>query len=353
MRRTGGAGGSASFDYNAADRKVYEERIRDFLPDRIADIHTHVWLDAHKTHDPREFDRVVSWPTLVAKDNPIEDLDACYALLFPGKTVTPLIFSEVGPGDDIDAMNAYAAASARSRGYPALLFARPDWTGGELSARLDAGGFVGAKVYLSFAPAYLPREEIRIFDFLPPEQLHELDRRKAIVMLHIPRSGRLRDPVNIAQLMEIEANFPSIKLVVAHAGRAYCEEDLGDAPERLGGTRNLVFDFSANTNAAVFARLLRAFGPDRCLFGSDLPITRMRMRRICTGGRYVNLVPRGRYGDVSGDPNMAELDPPKAESLSLFLYEEILAIRTACEAVGLDRADVEKIFEGNAQRLIP
>ena len=89
---------------------------------------------------------------------------------------------------------------------------------------------------------------------------------------------------------------------------------MGDAFETLSVTKNMVFDFSANTNDHVFEAALRAFGPERCLFGSDMPITRMRMRRICEGGKYINVVPRGLYGDVSGDMNMREAIPPESDS---------------------------------------
>jgi hypothetical protein len=83
-----------------------------------------------------------------------------------------------------------------------------------------------------------------------------------------------------------------------------------------------------------------------------MPITRMRMRRTCEDGRYVNNVPRGLYGDVSGDRNMREVDPPEADRLTLFMYEEIVAIRRAVERCGLGRADVEAIFHGNARRVL-
>jgi len=135
-------------------------------------------------------------------------------------------------------------------------------------------------------------------------------------------------------------------------GRAYCNEDVGDAFERLAGTKRMVFDFAANTNDWVFEGAIRTFGPERCLFGSDLPITRMRMRRICEGGVYVNLVPRGTYGDVSGDRNMREVDPPEADGLSFFLYEELLALKRACQRAGVDRKGVEAILDSNARRLL-
>jgi hypothetical protein len=135
---------------------------------------------------------------------------------------------------------------------------------------------------------------------------------------------------------------------VAHVGRAYCDEDVGDAFTRLAQTRHLTFDISANTNANVFEGLIRAVGPRRILFGSDLPILRMRTRRITENGRYVNLVPRGLYGDVSQDPNMREVDGAEAEALTFFLYEEIAAFRRAAEATRLTPDDIEVVFHANA-----
>jgi hypothetical protein len=114
----------------------------------------------------------------------------------------------------------------------------------------------------------------------------------------------------------------------------------------------MVFDFSANTNDHVFEAALRAFGPERCLFGSDMPITRMRMRRICEAGRYINIVPRGLYGDVSADKNMREAEPPEADRISFFMYEEVLAIKRAVERLGLGRSDVEAVFYANAKRFL-
>ena len=39
--------------------------------------------------------------------------------------------------------------------------------------------------------------------------------------------------------------------IVAHIGRAYASDDMGDAFERLKSTQNMLFDFSANTNDKI------------------------------------------------------------------------------------------------------
>ena len=340
------------FEVKDVDRRVYAESLRDFLPERIIDVHTHVWKAEHQKIGPDAFSRVVSWPSRVANDNPVEDLVEGYLLLFPGKTVVPLMFSSVYDAESMPAMNAYVSECAARMKFPALIYAHPTWSGPDLEKGIKAGRFLGAKVYLNLSPSYLPQKEIRIFDFLPPHQLDVLNRNGWVAMLHIPRDGRLRDPVNLAQMLEIERNWPRVRLIIAHMGRAYCDEDMGDAFKVLSVTKNMVFDFSANTNDHVFEAALRAFGPGRCLFGSDMPITWMRMRRICEGGRYVNLVPRGKYGDVSGDRNMREVGGPEAERLTTFMYEELLAIKRACARAGADRRGVEAIFRTNAERVL-
>lgn len=336
------------------DRRFYTERLEAFLPERIIDIHTHVWRksDFPVSKSTSGNKRTVTWPGRVAAENPIEDLLETYRLLLPGKQVTPLIFATVPKGDNLDAQNAYIAACSRRAQVPALVFSDPAWSSAELEAQVKKGGFLGAKSYLSLSPAYLPTKEIRIFDFFPPHQLEVHDRNGWMVMLHIPRDGRLSDPVNLAQLLQIEHDYPNLKLIVAHVGRAYCDEDVGNAFEVLAQTKRMYFDFCANTNAHVFEQLLRCVGPQRVLFGTDLPILRMRMRRITRDGHYVNLVPRDLYGDVSGDPNMGEVDGDEASRLTFFLYEEIDAFRQAAERVGLTRAEIDDVFYNNAHRLL-
>lgn len=344
---------AALFEIKPVDRRFYRERLAAFLPDQIIDIHTHVWRAEDQPPEPAvPNERLVTWPSRVAEFNPIEDLLETYRLMLPGKTVTPLIFATLPKGDNLARMNTYISRCARKYRLPALIFSDPTWSAEELERRVKAGGFLGAKSYLSLAPAYLPGREIRITDFFPPHQLEVHDRNGWMVMLHIPRDGRLKDPVNLAQLVEIDKAYRRLKLIVAHVGRAYCDEDVGKAFDVLSATRRLVFDFCANTNTGVFEQALRAVGPRRMLFGTDLPITRMRMCRVTRDGHYVNRVPRGLYGDVSGDKNMEEVSGLDAENLTFFMYEEIDAFRRAAERLKLTRRDIADVFAGNAARMI-
>lgn len=337
------------FEVTENDRKIYEGQIKDFLPDRIIDIHTHVW----KGVDTNRSERNVSWPARVAPHNPIEDITEAYKLFFPGKTVTPLIFGNgIESLADVGPRNDYVVESMKRSGYPALYYCHPEQTADEVEREIFKHGFLGIKSYLSLSPAYIPTDEIRIFDFFPPHILEMINKNKLMVMLHIPRSGRLRDPVNVEQIKMICEKYPDIRLVIAHVGRAYCKCDVGNAFEELKDYKDLCFDFTANCNPYIFEQMLGCVSTDRIMFGSDEPILRMRCHRIEEDGRYVNIIPKGLYGDVSGDKNMREVSGAEADAITFFMYEEIIAMKTALAARGMGKEEAEKLFFSNADKLI-
>ncbi len=342
------------FQVTEYDREFYETRLKDFLPSKMFDIHCHIYLKAFRA--PRIVDpnsRVVNWPEMVAIENPIEDLEETYRIMFPDKQVSSLTFASCSYRDDIDANNDYVRDAAASRDTLfGLYYSRPTQSAADVERAVIAGGFLGLKSYLDLAPSYLPGDEIRIFDFFPHHQLEVAEQHGWIVMLHIPRSKRLRDGVNLAQIREIKKRYPHIRLIIAHVGRAYCPEDVGDAFEVLADCEDLLFDFCANCCEPVFEKLIRAVGPNRILFGSDMPILRMRTRRICENGTYINLIPPGLYGDPSQDPHLREVSAEEAKSITFLMYEEIDAMRRAAETCGLSSSDIEKMFYGNARALI-
>ena len=285
----------------------------------------------------------------LALDNSIEDLQETYRLMLPGKDVTALMFTSRGAWDK---NNAYVAECSRRTGFPALYYSRPEQSPEELEQEIRKGGFLGLKSYLSLSPKYLPEAEIRIFDFFPKAQLKKMDELGAIVMLHIPRNGRLKDPVNLAQIMEIKQEFPNIRLIIAHIGRAYTREDVGNAFETLDKAPDLMYDFCANCCEYAITEVLRHAGPKHVMYGTDMPILRMRTHRIEENGTYINLVPPGLYGDPKQDKHLREVSAEEAEKITFFLYEELLAFKRACKTLGLTKQDVEDIMYNNAHDLI-
>ena len=340
----------ALFEVTDYDKKVWEEELKDFLPQKILDVHTHVYLrrliEAPKIPQPK---RTVSWTSPVARENPIEDLQETYRLMFPGKDVKALMFIN---GGGSAANNEYLAGVTKETGWPALYYSLPEQSADELEREIRKGGFLGVKCYLSKAPKYIPANEIRIFDFFPKHQLERLNEMGAIVMCHIPRSGRLQDPVNLHQILELRREFPKVRLIVAHVGRAYTEKDVGNAFELLDQEPETMYDFSANCCDYAIEQVIRHAGVKHVMFGTDMPILRMRTRRIVENDTYVNLVPPGLYFDPNNDPHLREVSEEEGKTITFFAYEELLAFKRVATKLGLTAQDVEDIMYNNAMNLI-
>lgn len=320
------------------DKKVYAQELRDFLPDKIIDTHTHVFK--------KEFTKPsTTWVGKVMDECTYENLEQTFLDMLPGKKLKAVMMGL--PSRDHEVGNAYIEECI-NMGGTGLFCTKYDTPLSVIEEAITKRGFKGIKPYPSNRPAYIPLGESRIFDFLPHNQLKLLNDLGTVVLLHIGRDMRLKDPVNVAQLMEIEEKYPNLKLIVAHIGRAYSPEDLGDAFETLKHTKNMMFDFCANTLSEAMEECLKAVGPKRLMYGTDMPVTKMRMRRISENGIYKNIVPKGLYGDVSGDIHMLETEN---EELTCFLYEQLRAFKKAAENLNLTKEDINDVFYGNASRL--
>ncbi|MBR4768603.1 MAG: amidohydrolase family protein, partial [Lachnospiraceae bacterium] len=279
----------------AYDEQFYREELFDFLPETFIDCHTHIWKDEFLLRP-----RVPKWESFVSVDNPIEDLIATNEELFPGKKCISVLYPNPISTMDVPRNNEYTLNAARKYHFPALYLSRPEEPAEHLREEVLKGGYAGVKVYLNYAPSYIPEEEIRIYDFLPKEHLKVIDELGKVVQVHIARSKRLADPVNYVQLGEIEENYPNLTLIVAHLGRAYADADVGNALEYLKDTKKTMWDFTANTNQHVMEQVLEKFGPKRFIYGSDFPVFRMKARRTVENDYYINEVPKGSLGNLDG-----------------------------------------------------
>ena len=328
------------------DRYVYQKELKDFLPKDVFDFHIHVFRDDIEKYE-RFKNAPKSWVGRITDELRIEQLQKTAEELFPENNFKALIFG--GTGRDLTQTNDYVIKAGKELDYPTLYRTNSIMSGEELEANIKKGGFLGIKPYLSESPTYIPGKEIRIFDFVPHEHLRVCDKNGWIVMLHIPRDGRFKDPVNLYQLKEIEEKYPNLKLIIAHIGRAYAKEDIGNAFEMVGQGANTYFDFTANLCDDAIKACLEAVGPKKLLFGSDLPYAIMRMYRIVEDGYYINIVRRGEFGDITGVAHMRETDE---KDLTLMIYEQIRALKRVAFEMKLSDTAIEDITNANAARLI-
>jgi predicted TIM-barrel fold metal-dependent hydrolase len=125
-------------------------------------------------------------------------------------------------------------------------------------------------------------------------------------------------------------------------------EDIGSAFEILKDTKNLKFDIAGHTNEDVFYEALDTFGPERILFGMDMPVGYMRLRREHINGLYINNVPEGVYANVSGETHMKEISGREAEEITFFAYESAASLIRAVKRAGLPQSVLEDVFYRNA-----
>ena len=327
------------------DKKVYEEELQEFLPDKIVDTHTHVFLPEHRIIKTGNISS--KWTNYVYDACSIENLEQTYLDIFPDKKTIPVIFGT--PSGHVPESNEYISKITKKTGIPALFMNKYGDSAEFIEKSVIEGGFQGLKPYLNSCNPNVVGAYADIFDFLPEEHLKVCDKYGWKVVLHISKNDRLRNPTNIKQLIEIEQKYPNVKLIVAHIGRAYCPEDLGDALETLQkNTKNMMFDFSANTYSYAIEKCIALMGSNRVMFGTDMPITKMRMYRVTENGNYVNVVPAGMYGDVSNDVHMRETTE---KDITIFTYEILRAFKKAAQKLGLTKEDVAKIMYKNAVEL--
>lgn len=326
------------------DKLVYEQELAEWLPTRILDCHVHVSLAENCGPMSAERHREI-WAIEAGMFQSWERLRATYAAMFSRQEVSVLAFGGVYREQNTECENEYVLGGLsdplnRAKG---LFVTRPEWDA-DLIAEAMSRGFMGIKPYLDLAPQGAATSSV--YEFAPHEHLAMLDRCKGVLTLHLPKQERLADLDNIRELKEIRQKYPSIKMIVAHIGRAYCLPTAKAGLPQFANELEIYFDTAANLNADVFQFALDTVGPDRILFGSDLPVMAMRGVREYAGATYIN------YTDGPYSWNTNRKTPAEEAKYTYYLYEEVRSLILAVKRVGLGKAEFEKIMYSNATKLL-
>lgn len=336
--------------YNDVDRAFWLEHLADWLPTDIFDAHTHVNEPHFRLTAMTEEKRRQYWVNEVSEPIGAADAQRCQGIVFPNRKVSCLAFGDPSLDFDIEASNASLQQACIERAWYRLAVVQAQWSADRVLAELATPRTIGVKPYYALIdndPTSRDKHlEASIFDFLPHHQLEVLDDRRAWVTLHVPKADRLGHPSNIAEIKQIRRQYPNVILVIAHLGRCYTLAHAQEAFPHLADDTGLFFDSSAVLNPDVHRLALDTFGPKRILYGSDNPVFYMRGRRQFTERGYTN---RTSYPFFFN----RERESPEIESrYTLLMYEELWALRQACDHLALDRRAVEAIFHANAERLI-
>jgi uncharacterized protein len=339
------------WNYNDVDRAFWAEHFENWLPLRMVDAHTHIMDPKFRVEQMTETMRRQYWVNEVSEPVDAPTAERCYRTVFPNREFTCVAFGMPSLDFDIEGGNAYVQQECTRRGWHSLAVIRPQWSQEAVAALLDAPGVIGVKTYYSLISAdHETRDrhlEASIFEFLPHHVLEVVNDRHAWVTLHVPKADRLGHPDNLREVREIRRRYPDIVLVIAHLGRCYTEPHAREALPQLADDPGLYFDTSAVLNPASHRVALECLGPRRLLYGSDNPVMYMRGRRQYHDRTYVNRTNHPFHFNRDREPLEVEAN------YTLFMYEDLRAIKQACTELGIVARDqIEMIFHSNAARLI-
>ena len=330
--------------YREIDLPFYHDSVAPVLPPEVLDFHAHTWLSDHWRELPWQADGTGGKYMVVEPRYPKERLAADGARLFPDRPYNAMCFGYPTPAADLDATNAYTAEAGHQRGlFPLMVVGRGSWPSEELERRIVEGGFFGYKVLLNwYGDDY---GNVTIDNMAGPDEMRVADALSLIVLLHVPRSGRLADPVIQRGVAELARAYPKARIVLAHCGRCYLPDQMRAAAPFLGDLPNVFVDTSMVMDPLALQILFEHVDASRVLFGTDLPVAAMRGRRVYVMDHWVDVV-------LEGYPPSAYRVASDDIRATFMAWEIVLAVRRAGEAAGLTEGRIRDIFYANGMNLL-
>ncbi|RBP39129.1 glutamate-1-semialdehyde 2,1-aminomutase [Roseimicrobium gellanilyticum] len=322
-----------------ADHALRDRAVEGFVPEKVFDIHTHLFHTRHFAEGKR--------PAFLDENRGygLRDFNEAVARWMPGRQVEGLFFGYPSAGNDRAGENTWMqdqiAPVVQNSNTRALVLAAPEDDPAAVRRLLESGVFIGIKCYRLYAPVEDTRHAT-IESFTPEwmwQLCHEFD---GVLMLHIMRDGGITDPHNVETLRRLCRRYPRCRLVLAHVARSFNYRHAREGLQNIVDLDNVVVDTSAVTQAGAFRAALEVLGPRRVLWGSDYMVS--ELRGICfTQGDGFTWV----YADDTSARDLTVFGHHTLVSI-----ESLLCLREACEDAGMTPADIQDIFRDNALRLL-
>lgn len=330
--------------YETVDLPFYRQEIAPILPAEVLDFHTHTWRQDHWGAVPWQSDVTGGKYMVTLPDYDVEQLLADGRTMFPDRIYRAVCFGAPVPHVALAQANAYLAQCGRRRGlYPLLLMGRERLPPAEIERAVRDEGFFGYKVILNwYGDDY---GHITVEDMIGPAEMAVAHALKLVVLLHVPRSGRLADPVVKEGVRRLAREYPEARLVLAHCGRCYLPDEMRGAIGALADLPNVSLDTSMVMDPTVLQIVFETIGPARVVFATDYPVAAMRGRRVYVMDHWVDLV-------LEGYPPSAYRVASNAIRATFMAWEIVLAIRRAAEQAGVKEPDLRAVFFENGMALL-
>lgn len=325
------------------DRELYEHMLKDWLPDRILDAHVHVF-DRNCFPADYEFPPKSCYRKFGCRHT-IEQCRAVARLLLPDTRFSMLAFGTPDAAVDRESAARYSGHISDHEDTFALALVGPDDTVDALRQRIMENRLLGYKPYHNLVNDK-PTESVTIHDMLPRPQMELADELGLVITLHIPRSGRLADPVNQEQMVDLARRYPNTRIIFAHIGRAYFMKNVVGNLDAIAACPNAYIDLAMVNHPGVLQYAFRHFPQERILFGSDAPIAWLKGKSIEVNDQYAYLMGEDyRIGT-------AIYDDDHAVDFTFFYYEILRGIKQAADNTSMTRTRLNALFFDNAYNLL-
>lgn len=324
----------------------YRGEIAPVLPPKVLDFHAHIWSADNWRERPWATEKSGGRYMVTEEFYPPEHLLRDGRACFPDCAYEAVCFGYPTPAVDWEKDTAYVVAAAQKHsGLWPLLLAGPalNISRERYKLALDGGRFYGFKVFLNwYGDDY---GKTRIEDMFGPAELALANERRLIVLLHVPRRGRMADPEIQAGVRWLAGECPQAKIVLAHCGRCYLPSEMKAAIGCLRGLPNVWMDTSMVMDSVTLQIAMNEIGPGRLLFATDFPVAAMRGRRVRVMDHWVDVV-------LSGYPSSAYRVAGDNFQAGFMAWEIVSAIRWAAELAGIGKSERDGIFYDNGLALL-
>jgi len=318
------------------DRELFARELDSFVPDRVYDVHAHLFRSEFWSSPPSH---VAAGPPDVTLDVYREQL----SWILPGRTVHgmhfPLAFEpDTEPGNAWVAREIAKDPKARGQ-FLVRAQDDPEWVRDEVK-RLGLRGLKPFNVYSRVDDLW----QAEICDYLPEPIVAVADEEGWTITLHMVRSRGPADPSNQHWIRYYCETYPNMQLILDHCARAFNPYHALEGLPKLAGLDNLWIDTSVNCSALAVEAVLRIIGPERMLYGSDYNLSHYRGTNLPIADTFIWLDENAGIWDngYQGWP----IAP------TLVGLENLRAVKAACWAAGLDDGQIEDYFWRNAAQLL-
>jgi glutamate-1-semialdehyde 2,1-aminomutase len=326
------------------DRRIWEEELAGFVPERVYDIHTHIYRWAFNTDPNKNSGPYYQFAGTTYAEADWSMLHACDAQLFPGRTVHRLAFPfPFSPAVDFVASNEFVAAQTRNDPLSgALMLVHPSMSADDVEHEVDRLGVLGFKPYRFYATSGDP-VNCRFTEFMPEHLIEVADRRGLIIMMHLAKRDAVADQENIDDLVRLSAKYPRAKWILAHCARSYSAWAIEKAAKHICELPNIWYDTSSVCESDAFDALYSNVGIERVMYGSDdVPVGVLRGKYVAFGNAWAYL------SETNHSLNLSHCDG----RMTFTRYEQLRAMRRAAKRLNITAAQNRALFYDTAVALV-